>query len=186
MSNTLFTVHKKSRPMTYVSFGEKWISPKKILSYFVQDCQCQHFRTKSNIRLSALNGSPLNSFRFDDYQRLPVTHGSDLPAQKLVQSCRTIEKISTNAVTESRLQGHLCNIKILLVSDRGIMHVLFYYRYTLSMRPHRKVFNGSSSLFETQRVLRNSIGNAIWLGQFKPLNLDRRFLSSHYFRRFVR
>ena len=34
------------------------------------------------------------------------------------------------------------------------------------------VFDGSTSLFENQRVLCNFIGHAIWLGQFTPLRHD--------------
>jgi len=40
------------------------------------------------------------------------------------------------------------------------------------MRPQGKVFDGSSSLFESQRLLKNTIGNAICLTQFTPANLD--------------
>ena len=37
------------------------------------------------------------------------------------------------------------------------------------MRPLGMVFDGSTSLFETQRVLCTSIGHAIWLAQFTPV-----------------
>ena len=40
------------------------------------------------------------------------------------------------------------------------------------MRPHGKVFNCSSSLFETQGALRTSIGHAIWFGKFTPVRQD--------------
>ena len=40
------------------------------------------------------------------------------------------------------------------------------------MRPLGMVFDGSTSLFETQRVLCNFIGHAIWLGQFTPVRPD--------------
>ena len=40
------------------------------------------------------------------------------------------------------------------------------------MRPLGKVFDGSTSLFETQRVLCNSIGHAISLEQFTPVSHD--------------
>jgi hypothetical protein len=40
------------------------------------------------------------------------------------------------------------------------------------MRTHGKVSGGSSSLFETQGVLRSSIGHAIWFGQFTPVGQD--------------
>jgi len=36
------------------------------------------------------------------------------------------------------------------------------------MRPLGNVFDGSTSLFETQRVLCTSIGHAIWMTQFTP------------------
>jgi len=53
----------------------------------------------------------------------------------------------------SRLQGHFCNIKILLVSDRGLMHIcLRYYTYTPCMRPHDKVFSGSSSMKSSESL----------------------------------
>jgi hypothetical protein len=40
------------------------------------------------------------------------------------------------------------------------------------MRPLGMVFDGSTSLFETQRVLCTSIGQAIWLAQFTPVHHD--------------
>ena len=44
-----------------------------------------------------------------------------------VPSCRTMiyRKIYDSCVHEFRLQEHLCNIKILIVSDRAIMHIFF-------------------------------------------------------------
>jgi len=39
------------------------------------------------------------------------------------------------------------------------------------MRPLGRVSDGSTNLFET-RVLCNSIGHAIWLGQFTPVRHD--------------
>jgi hypothetical protein len=46
------------------------------------------------------------------------------------------------------------------------MHVCFLHAHTVDMRPLSKVFDGSTSLFETQRVLCNSIGMAF--GWFIP------------------
>jgi len=40
------------------------------------------------------------------------------------------------------------------------------------MRPLGKVFDGSTSLFDTQRFLYTSIGHAIWLTQFTPVRHD--------------
>ena len=40
------------------------------------------------------------------------------------------------------------------------------------MRPLGMVFDGSNSLFETERVICNSIGQGIWLGQFAPVRRD--------------
>ena len=42
----------------------------------------------------------------------------------------------------------------------------------VDMRPLGMVFDGSTSLFETQRVLCTSIGHVIWLGQFAPVRHD--------------
>jgi len=47
------------------------------------------------------------------------------------------------------------------------MHV-----FITGMRPLGKVFDGSISLFDTQRVLCSSIGHAIWLTQFTPFRYD--------------
>ena len=44
--------------------------------------------------------------------------------------------------------------------------------HPLDMRPLGTVFDGSTSLFETQRVLCTSIGHAIWLWQFAPARHD--------------
>jgi len=40
------------------------------------------------------------------------------------------------------------------------------------MRPLGMVFDGSTSLFETQIVLCTSIGQAIWLTKFTPVRYD--------------
>ena len=42
------------------------------------------------------------------------------------------------------------------------------------MRLHGKVFDGSNSLFETQKFLKNRTiaGNAIWLTQFTPVKFE--------------
>jgi hypothetical protein len=44
--------------------------------------------------------------------------------------------------------------------------------HPVDMRLLGMVFDGSTSLFETQRVLRNFIGHAIWLEQFTPVRQD--------------
>lgn len=43
-------------------------------------------------------------------------------------------------------------MKVVIDSYRHIKHVLLYYRYMLRMRPQGKVFDGSSSLFETTKI----------------------------------
>ena len=47
-----------------------------------------------------------------------------------------------------------------------------YYGTRVGMRPVGKVFDGSTSLFDTQRVLCNSIGHAIWLPHFARVRHD--------------
>lgn len=49
---------------------------------------------------------------------------------------------------------------------------IFYYTHTLNIRPHGKVFDGPSSVFDTQRILRIIVGNTLLLAELTCLNLD--------------
>jgi hypothetical protein len=48
----------------------------------------------------------------------------------------------------------------------------FHYRFPSNPKPQGKDFDGSSILFETQQLLKNIVGNAIWLTDFKPINQE--------------
>jgi hypothetical protein len=97
-----------------------------------------------------------------------------------------IEQINSNTVFLHLVYRGVFNNESLPVSDKDITHICFHFIkvHLVGMRPLGKVFDGSSSLFETQRVLYNFIGHAIWLGQFTPVRRDHLHFFRHYFRCF--
>ena len=67
------------------------------------------------------------------------------------------------------------------------MHLCFHFMQVLpvGMSPLGKVFDFSTSLFESQRVLYNSIRDKIWLGQFTPVRNDHLLFVQAQFQAFT-